>query len=427
MGKGIRLCIIGTEVINGFIMDTNTSFFAKELYALGYELKESRVIPDSREVILKTWSEFIKTGDLIINSGGLGPTDDDLTVDLLSEYLNTKPVYDQDSVRRVDYYFSKKRAGAKISREIALRQTRYPEGTIPLKNEVGLAPGIYCSKLNLIALPGFPTEIKSIWPRVLDIVKSLNLPKRKTETIPVWAMGESRLFSELPRTAQTSQVEIGVHALPVGSRLFIRDKTDESDDPVHVRNFKSQLENIFSDLIVEAPLLEFSTFLTAKNLSLSTIESCTGGLAGKLITDIPGASKWYKGGFITYANDVKMNSVGVQKITLEEHGAVSPQVAKEMAQGCLAQTKSDIAISTTGIAGPDGGSIAKPVGTAFVGIADSRENKVYTAKFYYPFGRDRFRGALVHSLFLALWQKYVYYDNTEKWLQSRFGKNFSLA
>ncbi|MCB1199682.1 MAG: nicotinamide-nucleotide amidohydrolase family protein [Leptospiraceae bacterium] len=418
--RGIRICIIGTEVTNGFIQDTNTKFFAEELYSRGLILKECRVIPDDPEIIFDTWNEYIRSGDLIINSGGLGPTDDDLTVDLISQLLGVEPVYDEEAEKRVKWFF-KKRARSGVSLELALRQARIPAMTIGLKNTVGLAPGIWAPRINMIALPGFPVEIKSIWPEALKIIETQDLTRRSTRILPVWAMGESQLFSQIPRS---NDVEIGVHALPIGCRLFLRAK-NEDGNLTELDRIENEIRLHFTSLISHDPLRDIIEKLLADAKTLSTAESCTGGLIGKLITDIPGSSAWYQGGAITYSNSSKSQLLNVKEETIQRFGAVSHATAAEMAIGALAAFNSDIAVSTTGIAGPDGGSDEKPVGTAFAAIADKNSQKVYTAKLYYPFGRERFRLAVAHSLFLGLFQRFTLFDkNPQDWQTDRFGKNF---
>jgi nicotinamide-nucleotide amidase len=221
MRKGVRLCITGSEVMNGFVLDRNTQFFASELYARGLELVESRIMPDDPQQIVKTWKEFSATGDLIVNSGGLGPTSDDLTVDLLCDWLGDTPVYEPHAEKRTRYFFEK-RARDKtrvMSIDVALRQARIPSRATAIKNTVGLAPGIFIPEIPFIALPGFPDEIKGMWAEVLAIIEQLDFNRSAMRIVPLWGVGESQLFSELEKP---EGVLVGVHALPWGCRLFLR-------------------------------------------------------------------------------------------------------------------------------------------------------------------------------------------------------------
>lgn len=403
MKKGVRLCITGSEVMNGFVLDRNTQFFASGLYALGLELVESRILHDDREQILKTWKEFAATGDIIVNSGGLGPTTDDLTVDLLCEWLNDTPVYEPHAEKRTRYFFEKRARlhPGSLSLETALRQARIPSRAQAIQNPIGLAPGIFLPELHFFALPGFPDEIKGMWPEVLRLIEELNPQRSLTRIIPVWGVGESQLFSELP---QLEKISVGVHALPWGCRLFLRAKHEDPDSLAELTSIAQALQARFIGQVVEDPLAQLIAHCKEHKLRLAVAESCTGGLAAKQITDIPGVSAIFTGGAVSYANATKTALLGVDAELIATHGAVSSEVAAAMAQGAAQHLEADLALSFTGIAGPDGGSEKKPVGTVFIGLCDRRLNETRVGKFMFPFGRERFRNAAVAAGFLALWQ-----------------------
>jgi len=420
--KGVRLCITGSEVMNGFILDKNTQFFASELYALGFELKESRVLPDNEEQILRAWSELRETGDIIINSGGLGPTSDDLTVDLLCKWLNDTPAYDPYAEKRTRYFFEKRASrmdmqiqgsSHQISLETALRQARIPSTAKAIKNSVGLAPGIYFPEIPFIALPGFPDEIRGMWSEVLSLIKSLNVTRSATKIIPVWGVGESQLFSQLEKPTNFT---LGVHALPWGCRLFLR---APSEDASVFEEFSASLEKNFPAQIMESPVANLVEFLTKNRLSISVAESCTGGLAAKQITDIPGVSAVFKGGVVTYANEAKSSLINVSQEVLLEHGAVSAQCARSMAEGVAHALDTDVAIAFTGIAGPTGGTPTKPVGTVYIGIYNRKRSETRTARFQFPLGRERFRNASVACGFLAAYQA-IAMENQSYWPLKNF-------
>lgn len=403
MRKGVRLCITGSEVMNGFVTDKNTQFFASELYALGYELKESRVIHDDREQILRTWKELAATGDIIVNSGGLGPTTDDLTVDLLCEWLGDTPVYEKHAEKRTRFFFERRAADKTraMSIETALRQARIPSRARAIKNSVGLAPGIFIPEIPFVALPGFPDEIKGMWAETLKLIESEGVDRAQTKIIPVWGVGESQLFSNLPELGDTT---IGVHALPWGCRLFLRSPDSAPARAGELQTIATAIEAKFPAQSIENPLMGLLDFLKAEGLTLALAESCTGGLAAKQVTDIPGVSAVFKGGVVTYANAAKTALVGVSEEILKTHGAVSRECAAAMALGAARALGADFALSFTGIAGPDGGSEAKPVGTVFIGLHDAPRGITRVGKFLFPFGRERFRNAAVACAFLALWQ-----------------------
>ncbi len=423
--KGIRLLIVGSEVTNGFTLDKNTNFFARELYKNGFTVLESRIIRDNVSSILNALSDYSLTGDFIIMSGGLGPTDDDLAVDVLAEFTGSRAVIHEASEHRVRDFFAKRashtRTSAGFSLDRALRQARIVEGCEVLHNPVGLAPAMFFPSIPLVSLPGFPREIEGIWPQVLQAIEQSMAEKTETTEVSLWAISESGLSASMQ---VPSELEFGVHALPFGTRLFLR---ASNNDRSILHSFGQSILDRFPGHTAENPLLEFIEYLKKTGRTMTTAESCTGGLGAKLLTDIPGVSAVYPGSIVAYANSVKENLLGVSAATLDTFGAVSHQTAKEMALGALSVTGGQISISITGIAGPDGGSDEKPVGTVYIGIADSREEHAMAGKFFFPFGRDIFRNASIHTAFLALYQKYVYYNgNLDSWLHSDFGKNFTF-
>ena len=425
----IDLVVIGSEVLNGFTLDTNTRFIATKLFGLGLRLNRVHTLRDDANEISKKLKEICAHSDLVITTGGLGPTTDDLTVDILSELAGVEPVYDPYAKRRAETIFRKRqkiesRLGGKNGgeqrgpkREIVLKQTRVPQNSVALKNEVGIAPGIWMKELSLIALPGFPIEIRSIWKRAVKVIQGLPLKKIHTRIIPIWSIGESQVFSLLDTVRE---VEVGVHALPFGCRLFLSSGSQEL-----LGNASQKIESLFSGHIIENPLLAVLGAFRAKKITLSTIESCTGGLLAKLITDEAGVSEIFYGSLICYSNAVKESLADVPERVLTAHGAVSRETVCLLARSGLKKFGSDIVLATTGIAGPGGGSRQKPVGTVYVAIADRKEAKIWAAKYFFPLGRERFRTSVSYALFMNLYQKYIFFDNTINWQEKGMGKDFT--
>lgn len=408
MARGVRLCITGSEVMNGFVLDRNTQFFASELYALGLELVESRILHDDARQILATWKEFAATGDIVVNSGGLGPTTDDLTVDLLCEWQGDTAVYEPHAEKRTRYFFEKRARSqpGSYSLETALRQARIPSRAVAIRNPVGLAPGIFLPKLNFFALPGFPDEIRGMWPEVLRRIEEQSPVRARTQIVPVWGVGESQLFTEMRSlTPDIDQsVSVGVHALPWGCRLFLRAKESDPASAATITQIASTLEAHFAGQVVEDPLGGVIAYCKERQLKLALAESCTGGLAAKQVTDIAGVSAIFAGGVVSYANEAKSRLIGVDPALIARHGAVSAEVAAAMARGVADTLGADLALSFTGIAGPTGGSAEKPVGTVFIALHDRRSKGTRVGRFLFPFGRERFRNAAVATGFLTLWQ-----------------------
>ncbi len=283
---------------------------------------------------------------------------------------------------------------------------------------MGIAPGIWIKEFSIIALPGFPIEIKSIWPEAKKIIQSLDFKKIHTRIIPIWGLGESHIFSILNLPPQ---IQVGVHALPFGCRLFIS-SLDKKDVEESTRKIKSE----FSGHIVQNPLMELVDVFRKKKYSIGTVESCTGGLMAKLITDEPGVSDIYSGSIVCYSNRTKHSLLGVSESTLEIYGAVSERTAYEMTVGALKKLNSTIVLVTTGIAGPTGGTPDKPVGTVYVTIGDKEEKKIWVCKYFFPLGRDRFRQATSYAIFLNLYQKYIFFDNAIIWQEKGLGKTFKV-
>ncbi len=416
----IDLVVIGSEVLNGFTLDTNTQFIATELFGLGLKLSRVYTLRDEPHEILEKIKERCSQSHLVITTGGLGPTTDDLTVDILSKLMGVCSVYDRYAKDQAKIIFREKEISQqnknKIKWDIILKQTRIPKGAYALKNRVGIAPGIWLKEFALIALPGFPSEIRSIWPEAKQIIQNLNLKKTHTEIIPIWGIGESDVFSKLNLS---SKIEVGVHALPFGCRLFL-----SSQDKKLLNNSAEELKSTFIGHVVDNPLLEFIQHLREKKYSLGTVESCTGGFIAKLITDEAGVSDIFDGSILCYSNRIKELLLGVSSNILAKYGAVSEQVVLELAQKGLKKLDSDILLAVTGIAGPNGGSKEKPVGTVYIAIADKKESKVWVCKLFLPLGRNRFRIAVSYALFLNLYQKYIFFDNTITWKENGLGKKF---
>ena len=428
MTSSVHLVIIGSEILNGFTLDTNTKFIANELFALGLRLQKVYSLRDDHQEVLKALKKLSQETDLLITTGGLGPTDDDLTIDILCELMQVDPVYDEFSHRKAKVVFNKKykqsaKRGADSSEgnlqwERILRQTRIPKGAVALKNEVGLAPGVWIHKVPILALPGFPVEIKSIWPHALEKIKSLNLQKSNTAIVPVWGWGESSIFSmmDFPK-----EVEVGVHALGFGCRFFLTSK-----DQLILEKVTKEMKSRFPGCVIESPLMEVIQHFITQKKCLGTVESCTGGLLAKLLTDQPGVSQIFKGSVVCYSNDIKNSLLNVDEKVLNEKGAVSKETVCILALEGMRLLDSDIILATTGIAGPEGGSDEKPVGTVYTAIADKNEKKIWVKKYFFPIGRERFREAVSYVLFLNLYQKYIFFDNTERWENQGLGKGFEV-
>ncbi len=436
----IKICIVGTEVINGFVLDTNSRFFASRLYQIGYRVSEIRKIRDERADVLHCWREFSSDRKtLIINSGGLGPTDDDLTVDLAAEFTGDEIIFHDPTVSRIRHYLQSRYPNdpekqSDRFQERILRQARTLKNAQIIRNPKGFAPGLWIKKIPLIALPGFPKEIDGMWDEVEKIIGNLDIPRYETHTFPVWGIPESELYDKI--TMPEGFIH-GVHALHYGTRLFLRSEKPIADHPeVHEQNGKysgikdnqtiadleKQLKSTFPGLVTHNPFLEFIDYLMRNHRTICTAESCTGGYIANEITGIPGASRIFPGSLVVYHNLSKEKLLDVPAEILEKFGAVSEETAFYMNRGLKNVFGVDFRVSVTGIAGPDGGTQEKPVGTVFISLGFG--DNIFVGRFLFPFGRENFKKAVHSTIFQNLYLRFLHYTSDDEWLSSRSGTGF---
>jgi nicotinamide-nucleotide amidase len=381
----------GTELLFGSVINTHLSFLAQQLFPLGLRVERQSTIPDGDSIRLAI-EESATRSDVILVTGGLGPTSDDVTREIVSELTGRPLRYDDSIFQKISERFKKR--GLKITDRTA-RQAYVPEGATVLPNDHGTAPGIYIPAQegipHLFLLPGPPRELRPMFSTyALPILRSLAGGHDLQATIyRTTGLGESqverivgeRLLAiaglELGYCARMGEVDVRV----VGSKSAV----DAADaiirfelEPYIVTTEEKELE----DVVVE--------LLTSRNATLAIAESCTGGLLANRITDVPGSSLVFLEGNVTYSNAAKMRTLGVSAELLATVGAVSKEVAQAMAEGALKRSGATYALSTTGIAGPDGGSDLKPVGTVFIALAH-RGSVTLVEKEFFPTDRPSFK------------------------------------
>lgn len=393
---------IGDELLIGQVINTNASWIAEQLNLAGIEVVRITTIADKKEEILKTLKEASDRAEVVLLTGGLGPTRDDITKNTLCEYFGSRLVFHKPSFKYVEKLFSER--GLPV-RDINRKQAEVPHNCVPIVNENGTAPGMWFEKDNttFVSMPGVPYEMKAmitsyVLPELLKKLNGLQVIHKKVLTQGV---GESFL-SELIRDWENSLPEhMKLAYLPQPGIVRLRlsgsghDKTKlsiEMDDKIKV------LQELIPDLIFgfgEKTLEEVVGGLLKKDgMTLSTAESCTGGYIAHLITSIAGSSAYFKGSVIAYSNQIKTNIVGVKEDTLVAHGAVSEQTVTEMALGVKKRFKTDFAIAVSGIAGPEGGTAQKPVGTTWIAVAGP--DVLIVEK--YLFGKNRQRNIRVAAV-----------------------------
>ena len=398
-----EILAVGTELLLGDIVNTNAQYISKKLAALGIDVHFQTVVGDNEERLSQAVKNAFGRADLIITSGGLGPTEDDITKETCTKYFGKKFVYDEKALEMLKGFF------AKLNRKMTdnnLKQVRVPEGSIVMYNKNGPAPGIIVEDGNkiLIMLPGPPRELI---PMFEEYAEPFLAAKQEytfvSRVLRVSKIGESELENrliDLIDNQTNPTIATYVKKFEAVVRLTAKAKSkDEANDII-----KPVADEIYrrlgSDLYAEGDttISEVTCgMLMERGLTAAVSESCTGGLLASRFTDIPGISKIFVEGDVTYSNDAKMRRLGVKRETLEKYGAVSHEVAAEMAYGIAKAAKTDIGLSTTGIAGPGGGTPEKPVGMVFIGMY--YKGKVKTKELHMVGNRERIREKTVDSVF----------------------------
>ncbi len=412
-----EIITIGNELLIGQVIDTNSAWMGEQLNKEGFSIHRITSISDSAEEIKSAATEAMKRVDIVLITGGLGPTKDDITKTTLAELFNTRLVFNEDMYRNVQKFL--KGRGLKNVNELNKAQALVPENCTSIVNKVGTAPIMWFEKDNkiVVAMPGVPLEMKTamqdeIIPRLKKRFSSGFIIH---QTVLVFDYPEAELAEKLHDWETNLPKEISLAYLPAPGRVRLR-LTARGDDKEYLNNIISKeikkLDSIIGNNIYgyadEQPAAILGRLLKEKDASVATAESCTGGTIGHLITAIPGSSEYFKGGVIAYSNSVKEEVLGVNADDIEQYGAVSSQVVEQMAEGARKLLKTDYAVATSGIAGP-GGEVkekvvysrcstrsvgakpviipGKPVGTVWIGVATPE--KTYSIRF--SFGKIRER------------------------------------
>lgn len=369
-----EIIAVGTEILLGDIVNTNAQYLAQELAALGIDMYYQQVVGDNENRIIHAFEEAYSRSDIIITTGGLGPTDDDLTKEVAARYFNRELLTHEESIEKIKNYF--KFRERKMT-ENNLKQGLMPEGAIVINNDNGTAPGVIIEDNNkiMIILPGPPREMK---PMFEETVKPYLQKKADSvlvsRVVKILGIGESAVAHELKdiMDKQTNPT-IAPYAKEAGVMLRITAKAKTHDKAVKLiepieKEIKDRLgDNVYAteDISIEDVVAKL---LIQKKLTISTAESCTGGMIASTLINYPGISEVFLEGAVTYSNEAKHNRLGVNNDTLDKYGAVSEETAREMAIGIAKTARTDVSIVTTGIAGPDGGTEEKPVGLVYIGV-----------------------------------------------------------
>ncbi len=408
MSPSVGLLTIGDELLNGSLTDTNSSVIAQRLAEIGLAVQEIRTLPDAILAIADGIRQMTQACDIVIMTGGLGSTIDDLTVAAVARAFDRQNRPNAAALQLIEEY-GRKRGRPPHPRD--LKSANFPDGATPLRNPCGTAPGLYFSTdtVELFALPGVPTEMLAILNEsILPFLQQrFTLTRLEPERIvTLLGIAEPQVEKELEQLLLPPEVAIAFGVTFPFVQLKLRAQGAAAADrleqacSVVTAHFKEQVVASDRQTIAEQTAAQ----LTLARKTLSLAESCTGGLISKLLTDAPGASNFFERGGVTYANSAKTDWLCVSRKILDQDGAVSAACARAMAQGIRLAARTDIGLSVTGIAGPDGGSIEKPVGTVFIALADENKTVVTEHRFSGTRQQIRMRAACAA---LALIQRHL--------------------
>ncbi|MCD0489630.1 competence/damage-inducible protein A [Pedobacter sp. MC2016-14] len=372
-----EIITIGDEILIGQIVDTNSAWMARQLNLAGIQVKQITSVSDDASHIVEALQQAEKRAQIILITGGLGPTKDDITKVTLAKYFNMGFRRDEETLRHVEQIFARSN---RPMIEMNKMQADVPDGCIVIQNKNGTAPCMWFNQNEriFVSMPGVPFEMMylmddEILPR---LKKTFDLPFIYHKTLLTAGIGESFLAAEIEELESALPAHIKLAYLPRLGQVRLRLSASGTDEALLKAEVDEQANLIVQkvkqyvvaeeDIAIEKALLDY---MKAAKLTLSTAESCTGGYIAHLITQHPGCSAVYAGGAVTYANELKKSVLAVQEETLLNYGAVSEQTVAEMALGALTQFKTDCSIAVSGVAGPDGGTAEKPVGTVWIAVA----------------------------------------------------------
>jgi nicotinamide-nucleotide amidase len=390
----VEIITIGDEILIGQIVDTNSAWMATELNTAGFELAQITSVHDDASHIIEALEMALKRADVVLFTGGIGPTNDDITKQTLCSYFDTKLVFNDSVYQNIERLFAN-RPNYKMN-ELTKAQAMVPENCTVIQNEVGTAPITWFDKAGkvMVSMPGVPYEMKramcvEIIPR---LQKQFDAPVIIHKTVQVYGYTESALALKIAEWESNLPEYIHLAYLPNSGVVKLR-LSGFLDNVLALEFVMNQQLDLLSQLLGNAIvanediLIEqlLGNLLIASGKTVSTAESCTGGNIAHVFTSLSGSSSFFKGSVVAYANEVKENVLQVNSVDIETFGAVSQQVVEQMAVGVRKLLKTDVAIATSGIAGPSGGSDEKPVGTTWIAVCS--EDVVVSREF--SFGKLR--------------------------------------
>jgi nicotinamide-nucleotide amidase len=388
-----EIITIGDEILIGQVVDTNSAWIGNKLSEIGVRVQQITSISDQKEAIMQALTAASERADIVLLTGGLGPTKDDITKKTLAEYFQVGFKQDAETLTRVTEFFKKIKAPLLA---INKAQADVPENCTVLQNKNGTAPGMWFEQDNciIVSMPGVPFEMKYLMEEeVLPRIKQkANLPAIVHHTLLTAGIGESFLSERIAEVENNLPSHISLAYLPKLGQVRLRLTalgTDKKSLEGEVQDYANQIKNLIGPYFITDADLPFEKvildFMEARNLKLVLAESCTGGFLAHQFTQHAGCSSVFEGSAVAYSYDLKERMLGVNHQTLLTYGAVSAEVVEEMAQGAIAKYQTDYAVSISGIAGPGGGMPEKPVGTVWIAVAN--KSKVLSRRFEFGYKR----------------------------------------
>lgn len=396
-----ELLTIGDEILIGQIVNTNSVWMAQQLNLIGVSVTHMSSVSDDRQAILEAFEAAGKRADLVLITGGLGPTKDDITKKTFCDYFNTELVTDENVLKDVTVFFSKRN---KEVSEVNKKQAEVPKGCLVIRNKNGTAPGMWMEKDNTIyvSMPGVPYEMKGMVTDdvIPELKKRFQLPFIYHKTILTQGIGESMLADLVSDWEDAlRETGIGLAYLPSPGMVRLRLSSKGFNEAELKHQIDSEVEKVkpliekyiygYENYGEEQPKMEeiLGQLLLDKKLKLGLAESCTGGYISHLITSVAGSSAYYNGCIVPYHNEFKNALLNVDNAIFEKHGAVSRECVVAMAKETLSTFKADVAIAVSGIAGPGGGTAEKPVGTTWIAVAYG--DRIIPKQFVFGDNRQR--------------------------------------
>ncbi|GLU45617.1 competence/damage-inducible protein A [Allomuricauda sp. NBRC 101325] len=408
-----EIITIGDEILIGQIIDSNSAFISKALNEIGVAVYQITSVQDNQEHILQALEEAGSRSSVVIITGGLGPTKDDITKKTLCQFLDDELVSDAAVWEHIQELF-KKHINTPIS-DLNKEQAMVPSRATVLHNAFGTAPGMWMKKGDtvFVSLPGVPYEMKNLIKELVlpKIVEEFDRPHIVHRTVLTYGMGESALADKLEDWENNLPSNIKLAYLPNFSRVKLRLSSTGKDKQTLENAIESEIKKLYQiigDIIYGEEEngeieVQVGNMLAQKKLTLATAESFTGGSIAQAVTSVPGASNYFKGSVVCYATEVKINLLGVPEELIEKHSVVSEEVAVSMAENVKSKLGSDFAIATTGNAGPTKGDSDADVGTVYIGI--STPNGTYAQKFSMGRSRERVVRKSVNKAFELLYKE----------------------